>query len=144
MSNLAVFVPVLLLATFVTDAEPKLMCWKCSSNDTYMCKDLFLNGEPYSDHLEMMDTCGAAPEASMKAVCIKEKKYVAGEQVTTRGCSYKTEDQMYTYECPEDEEDPESEKGFCETCNYAGCNGAATIGTTIALLLATSGLLLFK
>ena len=156
MSNLAVFVPVLLLATFVRDVRTDylndalrynnatLECWTCSP--TYHqneCRDEF---SPWSI---LLKKCKHDPAVSVEPgwwSCKKERRIVNGYWQYTRGCLWHTNPHdIFTPQCPKYHEKSISDiPSFCEVCIYDACNGAATIGKTIALLLAPLGLLLFK
>lgn len=65
-------------------------------------------------------------------------------RVVIRGCTWKQNRDDYSTACPSTANRQNEVTSFCETCEYDGCNGAATLGTTLALLVAPLGLLIFK
>ncbi|XP_004931812.1 uncharacterized protein LOC114250462 [Bombyx mandarina] len=149
MAKLSFLVPVLLLALFVKDSEP-VNCWACSSNVNPLCNDPFNiridTGNSYLFRLENCDKNAGATFpylTASKSVCKKEKKYIDGELVVSRGCTWKRQDD-FEVGCPTSRNEANEVNLFCQTCDYDGCNGAATIGRTIALLLAPLSLLLLK
>ncbi|CAH0694547.1 unnamed protein product [Spodoptera exigua] len=148
MANLSIFVPVLLLALFIKEGEP-VRCWTCSSDLNPLCNDPFLAGRSDNSYLFRLENCDANAGAtyphltSSKSVCKKMKKYINGQLVVSRGCTWKRADD-YSTQCPSASNGPYEVTSFCETCEYDGCNGAATISKTIALLAAPLTLLLFK
>ncbi|XP_026321284.1 uncharacterized protein LOC113231266 [Hyposmocoma kahamanoa] len=148
MMNLSLFVPVLLLAVFVKDGE-SVRCWTCSSDLNPLCNDPFLVGRSDNSYLFRLENCDASTGAtypyltSSKSVCKKQKKYVNGLLVVTRGCTWKRQDDYYT-NCPGSTNGPNEVTTYCETCEFDGCNGASAIGKTLALLVVPLGLLLFK
>ncbi|XP_026756463.2 uncharacterized protein LOC113516271 [Galleria mellonella] len=148
MANLTLLVPVLFLALFVEYGN-SVSCWTCSSDINPFCNDPFLAGRgEYSGQFQLENCDGRTGVtfpylSSSKSACKKQKKYVNGLLVVTRGCTWKRTDD-YSNQCPNYSSSTNEIPSFCETCDYDGCNGAATIGTTLALLLAPLGLLLFK
>ncbi|CAB3253236.1 unnamed protein product [Arctia plantaginis] len=148
MSNLRIFVPVLLLAVFIKEGEP-VRCWTCSSDLNPACNDPFVPGRPDFQYVLRLENCDSNSGAtypylaSSKSVCKKQKKFINGQMVVSRGCSWKRQDD-YSYQCPSYSNGPNEITSFCETCDYDGCNGAAAVGKTIALLAAPLTLLLFK
>ncbi|CAG9788655.1 unnamed protein product [Diatraea saccharalis] len=145
---MSLFVPVLLLAAYVQYGE-SVRCWTCSSDLNPLCQDPFLVGNTMDSGLFRLENCDATTGAtypyltSSKSACKKQKKYINGLLVVSRGCTWKRQDD-FTNTCPSTSNGPNEVTYSCETCEYDGCNGAATVGKTIALLLAPLGLLLFK
>ncbi|KAL0821669.1 hypothetical protein ABMA28_005109 [Loxostege sticticalis] len=152
MANLSLFVPVLLLAVFVQDGE-SVRCWTCSSDLNPYCGDPFPGSrsdyQPASQYQFRLENCDANTGAtypyltSSRSACKKQTKYINGQTVVSRGCTWKRSDD-YSVSCPSSTNGPNEITQFCETCDYDGCNGASAIGKTIALLLAPLGVLLFK
>ena len=157
MSNLAVFVPVLLLATFVRDVRTDylndvlrynnatLMCWTCSPTHYQIeCRDdVFHAWKP------LLKKCEHDPSVPVEPgwwSCKKERRIVNGYWQYTRGCLWHTNPrEIFSAQCPKYDDTSVSDiPSLCEVCVSDGCNGAATIGKTIALLLAPLGLLLIK
>ncbi|CAH0400835.1 unnamed protein product [Chilo suppressalis] len=145
---MSLFVPVLLLAAYVQYGE-SVRCWTCSSDLNPHCADPFLVGGGIDNTYFRLENCDANTGAtypyltSSKSACKKQKKYINGLLVISRGCTWKRQDD-FTNTCPSSSNGPNEVTYSCETCEYDGCNGAATIGKTIALMLAPLGLLLFK
>ncbi|KAL4709012.1 hypothetical protein ACJJTC_005873 [Scirpophaga incertulas] len=147
MAKLSLLVPVVLLAMFIHEGEP-VRCWTCSSDLNPHCADPFLVGNIDNSYFRL-ENCDANTGAtypyltSSKSACKKQKKYINGLLVVSRGCTWKVQND-FTSTCPSSSNGPNEVTYFCETCDYDGCNGAATIGKTIALLLAPLSLLFFK
>ncbi|KAJ8706625.1 hypothetical protein PYW07_012703 [Mythimna separata] len=147
MANLSVFVPIL-LALFIKEGEP-VRCWTCSSDQNPLCNDPFLAGRSDNSSLIRLENCDSNAGttypylASTKSVCKKMKKYINGQLIVSRGCTWKHQDD-YSTSCPRASNRPNEITSFCETCEYDGCNGAATVSKTITLLAAPITLLLFK
>ncbi|KAI8439328.1 hypothetical protein MSG28_013155 [Choristoneura fumiferana] len=124
-------------------------CWSCSSDLNHNCADPFLAGRNDNSYLLQLSNCDANTGAtypyltSSKSACKKQTKYINGELVISRGCTWKRADD-YSTSCPSTSNGPNEITSFCETCDYDGCNGAGAVGKTIALLLAPLALLLFK
>ncbi|XP_041982344.1 uncharacterized protein LOC121735560 [Aricia agestis] len=148
MAKLAIIVPILFFA-FVKQSEA-VRCWQCSSDLNPFCNDPFnLNHLDYSGYIPArLENCDANTGASYpyltssKSACKKQKKYVNGQMIISRGCTWKRSDD-YSTQCPMIN-NPNEIASFCETCEYDGCNSATSIGKTVALLIAPLGLLLFK
>ncbi|KAG6438510.1 uncharacterized protein LOC115453337 [Manduca sexta] len=148
MAKLSIAVSIVLLALFVNDGEA-VRCWTCSSDINPLCHDPFVAGRSDNSYLFRLENCDANAGAtypylsSSRSVCKKQKKYIGNELVIIRGCTWKRQDDTSTA-CPSSSNGPNEVPLFCETCDYDGCNGAATIGRTLALLVAPLALLLFK
>ncbi|XP_063365659.1 uncharacterized protein LOC134654141 [Cydia amplana] len=149
MANLALLVPVLLVTLFIKEGE-SVRCWTCSSDlHNNYCSDPFMAGRIDNPYGVQLSNCDANTGAtypyltSSKSACKKQRKYVNGELVISRGCTWKRADD-YSTTCPSTSNGPNEVTSFCETCDYDGCNGAGAIAKTAALLLAPLALLLFK
>ncbi|KOB71391.1 putative ly-6/neurotoxin superfamily member 1 [Operophtera brumata] len=132
----------------LTEGEP-VRCWTCSSDLNPLCNDPFHAGNYDNSYAYRLENCDANTGAtypyltSSKSACKKQKKYINGQQVISRGCTWKRQDD-YTNTCPTSNNGVNEVTSFCETCEYDACNGAATIGKAMALIIAPLGLLLFK
>ncbi|CAK1586849.1 unnamed protein product [Parnassius mnemosyne] len=149
MAKFTLIVPVVLFAFFVQYGE-SVRCWTCSSDLNPLCNDPFLAGQTENSYLFRLENCDATSAVSYPyltssvSACKKQKKFVRGEMVISRGCTWKRRDD-YSNTCPSTSTSSYNEvTSFCETCQYDGCNGASAITKTIALLVAPLGLLLFK
>ncbi|KAI5638026.1 hypothetical protein NE865_09260 [Phthorimaea operculella] len=148
MANLALLVPVVLLAVFVQNGE-SVRCWTCSSDLNPFCHDPFIPQGSSSNYLFRLENCDSNTGAtypyltSSKSACKKQKKYINGQLVVSRGCTWKRADD-YSYQCPSTSSGPNEHLSFCETCDHDACNSAVGLGKTIAILLAPLALLLFK
>ncbi|KPJ16011.1 hypothetical protein RR48_05356 [Papilio machaon] len=99
-------------------------------------------GQTENSYLFRLENCDATSAVSYPyltssiSACKKQKKFVHGALVISRGCTWKRKDD-YTNTCPSTSTSSANEvTSFCETCDYDGCNGAAAISKTIALVLA--------
>ncbi|XP_068617548.1 UPAR/Ly6 domain-containing protein crok-like [Battus philenor] len=149
MAKFTLIVPVVLLAFFFQDGEA-VRCWTCSSDLNPLCNDPFLAGQSENSYLFRLENCDATSAVSYPyltssvSACKKQKKFVHGDLVISRGCTWKRKDD-YTSTCPSTSTSSSNEvTSFCETCDYDGCNGASAITMTLAMLMAPLGLLLFK
>ncbi|XP_072945157.1 UPAR/Ly6 domain-containing protein crok [Epargyreus clarus] len=148
MARLIALVPVFLLALFIREGEP-VRCWTCSSDLNPLCNDPFTPAQAENSYLFRLENCDATTGASYpyltssKSTCKKQKKFINGQLVISRGCTWKRQDD-YTTQCPNTSNGPHEVTSFCETCEYDGCNSASAIGKTLALLIAPLGVLLFK
>ncbi|XP_013200907.2 uncharacterized protein LOC106143391 [Amyelois transitella] len=148
MAHLALLVPILLLGLFVDNGD-SVRCWTCSSDLNPYCNDPFVVGYSDSNYQFRLENCDANTGATFpylttsRSACKKQRKYVNGQMVISRGCTWKRQDD-YSSQCPSSSNGPNEITSYCETCDYDGCNGAAAVGKTIALLMAPLALLLFK
>ncbi|CAH2043494.1 unnamed protein product, partial [Iphiclides podalirius] len=149
MAKFPLFVTVVLFAIFVRNAE-SVRCWTCSSDLNPLCNDPFMAGQSDNSYLFRLENCDATSAVSYPyltssvSACKKQKKFVRGELVISRGCTWKRKDD-YTNTCPSTSTSSSNEvTSFCETCDYDACNGASAVAKTLALLLAPLGLLLFN
>ncbi|KAJ0174702.1 hypothetical protein K1T71_009810 [Dendrolimus kikuchii] len=148
MAKLTLFVAVLFLAVFIKKGE-SVRCWTCTSDLNPLCNDPFLASRADDSYLFRLENCDANAAvsypylASSKSACKKQKKYINNQLVIIRGCTWKRQDD-YSNVCPSSSNNYNEVTSYCETCEYDGCNGAATIVKTMALFLAPLCLLLFK
>ncbi|XP_023936791.1 uncharacterized protein LOC112044998 [Bicyclus anynana] len=148
MAKLSIFVPVLLVASFVAYGEA-VRCWTCSSDLNPYCNDPFVPSLADTSGLFRLEYCDANTGATYpylttsKSACKKQKKYIAGNLVISRGCTWKRQDD-YSTACAASSTGANEVTLYCETCEHDGCNGASTMGITMALIMAPLGLLLFK
>ncbi|OWR49844.1 uncharacterized protein LOC116771278 [Danaus plexippus] len=148
MVKFSLLVPVLLVAVFVTRGDA-VRCWTCSSDLNPYCNDPFIPSSVDNSGLFRLENCDANTGASYpyltssKSACKKQKKFIGGQLVVSRGCTWKRQDD-YSNQCPTSSNGHNEVTSFCETCDFDVCNGATSYGVTLALILAPLGLLLFK
>ncbi|CAH2264719.1 jg5430 [Pararge aegeria aegeria] len=124
-------------------------CWSCSSDLNPYCNDPFVPSLADTSGLFSLEYCDGNTGASYpylttsKSACKKQKKYIGGNLVISRGCTWKRQDD-YSTACAASSSGANEVTLYCETCDRDGCNGASAVGMAMALMMAPLGLLLFK